>query len=247
MTDEKILDRLAKIKTHAESARKIGSIEEAEAFASMLQRLLTRYKLAMSDIEFEQHERDEPVGQYPVDWEDVAVRRTRVQWIERLAYIVTKAHFCRYLVHNRSSKITIVGRESDAKVAEYLLVVLVRAVERLSHAAAYRSNTTREERGYGYRTAYIGGFVGRLAERFDEERRAPENTTSTALVRINRATVAVTAYMKEHTRPASQLGGRQAYNSTAREDGRRDADAVGLRANAVDSGADRTRGAIGGS
>jgi 1,6-anhydro-N-acetylmuramate kinase len=50
MTQEKILEKLGKIKAHMESAQEIGNEAEAQAFASMLQNLLTKHKLEMTDI-----------------------------------------------------------------------------------------------------------------------------------------------------------------------------------------------------
>lgn len=242
--NEKIIEKLAKIRRHEESARKIGSLEEAEAFASMLQRLLTQYKLAMSDVEFEQHEREEPIDEHPVDWQDVKVRQTRVAWIERLASIVGRAHFCRLLVHPRSSRITLLGREGDAKVAEYLLVVLVRTLERLSHDAAYRGD--KSERGYGYRQAYIDGFVKRLGERFEEERRAAQATSSTALIRLTDSMTKVNNYVSRYP-AAGRVGGRPSQNFAGYQDGRDAADRVQLRANAMERGAQPGTKAIGGS
>jgi len=57
-----------------------------------------------------------------------------VAWSEELADVVAKAHFCRVIVHRNSSRVTLVGRESDAKVAGYLIVVLMRAAEKIADA-----------------------------------------------------------------------------------------------------------------
>ena len=52
--DEKLIDKLKKIKAHADSAEKIGNEEEAYAFAAMLQKLLAKHNLDMSQIEWEE-------------------------------------------------------------------------------------------------------------------------------------------------------------------------------------------------
>ena len=140
---EKILEKLQKIKAHAESAEKIGSQAEAEAFAAMFQQLLLKHKISATEVEVEQLERDEPVDKFQVDWQDIRVRSTRIAWIERLAGIVARAYFCRILVHPRSSNITIVGRKSDAAIAEYMLVTLVREFSRLLGEELDVSNLTR--------------------------------------------------------------------------------------------------------
>jgi hypothetical protein len=247
MTEEKILEKLAKIKAHAESARQIGSEEEAQAFAEMLQRLLLRYNLAMSDVEFERHEREEPIEQHRVDWQDVKVRKMRVAWIEHLAGIVARAHFCRIVVHSHSSVISLVGRISSVKVAEYMLVVLVRTIEKLSHDAAYRgfNGANPELRGKGFRAAYTAAFVQRLAERFDEERKSTEATSSTALVRLNKEDQAVKDWMKERMdngmfkKSSIVRGARSDGNAEGWRQGRKAADDVNLKGKAVEHGAAR--------
>jgi hypothetical protein len=55
MTQEKILDKLGKIKAHMESAQEIGNEAEAQAFAAMLQSLLLKHKLEMTDIQYTNH------------------------------------------------------------------------------------------------------------------------------------------------------------------------------------------------
>jgi len=199
----------------------------------------------MSDVDYAQHEKQEPIGEHRVEWEDVRVRQTRVQWIERLAYVIGRAHFSRFLVYPRSSNITFIGREADAKIAGYLLVVLVRTLEQLSHDAAYRGGN-KGERGYGYRQAFIDGFVKRLAERFEEERRAAQASSSTTLVRLQHALVRVDEHMKMYSKKASSLQGRETKNQEAYDDGRAAANKVQLRANALEHDGQSVTKAIGG-
>jgi hypothetical protein len=61
---EKILDKLGKIKAHMESAKEIGNEQEAEAFAGMLQQLLLKHKLEMTDIDYNREMQDEPIIQH---------------------------------------------------------------------------------------------------------------------------------------------------------------------------------------
>lgn len=263
---DKIIEKLAKLRAHAESADKIGSTQEAEAFAAMLQKLLNKHKLEMTDIEFQQEEQDEPVEQHPVNWQDVKVRSTRVAWIEQLAIIITRAHFCRMLVHSGSSRITIIGRKSDAAVAEYMLVTLVRAAEKIARfeRRAYRRECKRRctycgesreahvmlmlqgdshpyargDAGEGFKVAFLASFTSRLRERYEAERKAQENVSELALVRFNRADGAVKDFMTNmKTRRASIVrGSRFTGNAEGRRRGRAAADNIGLRANAVGAG-----------
>lgn len=54
---ESVMELLAKLMRHEQSAREVGSLAEAEAFASKVQAMLTKHKLEMSEIKFEERER----------------------------------------------------------------------------------------------------------------------------------------------------------------------------------------------
>lgn len=248
---EKILDKLQKIKIHAESAQKIGSVEEAETFSRMLQQLLLKHKLEMTDLEFTKEEKAEPVDRYLVNWRDVRVRQARIDWIERLAGIVARAHFCRILIHPKSSRITLVGRKTDAEVAEFMIVTLVRAAEGLaeSERGVYKREfiqrypTYQEGNGEwvrigreGFRRSFLQSFTLRLHKRFQEERASQEGSTSTALARFNRAEAAVEDFMKQFTGKAGILKRTTSWNAAGWERGKQAADAVSLKANAVKGG-----------
>ena len=131
MTLNNCIDKLRKIKAHSESAEKIGSMEEAETFAAMFQQLLLKHKLEATDLEFEEEEKDEPIIEHVVEWQEIQFGHKRVGWVERLASIVAEAHFCRILVRSGSSRITLVGRQSDMEIAEFMLVTLVRIADKL--------------------------------------------------------------------------------------------------------------------
>ena len=94
---EKIVDKIRKLKAHAESAETIGSEAEAQAFAAAMQRLMNEHTVTMTDIEFKEYERDEPVDEWNIDYskyDDIKVKSSRIAWIERLASIVAKAYHC---------------------------------------------------------------------------------------------------------------------------------------------------------
>lgn len=49
-----IIEKLRKLIAMEQSARSIGSLAEAEAFASKVQELLSKHKLEMSEIELDE-------------------------------------------------------------------------------------------------------------------------------------------------------------------------------------------------
>lgn len=77
-----IIEKLRKLIAMEQSARSIGSLAEAEAFASKVQELLSKHKLEMSEIELDEQEESDPI-----DWEEVRTdeagfktKRGRAAW-----------------------------------------------------------------------------------------------------------------------------------------------------------------------
>jgi len=238
MDVKKVLEKLQKIKAHAESAAKIGSEAEAEAFAAMLQQLLTKHKLGMSDLDFEVEDVRQPVGTGMIDWQDIKVRKSRIAWIEQLAAIVAKAYFCQILVHSGSSHITLVGRENDRVIAEYVIITLVRLAQRLSEKEFGKLYRQDRYRAHGFKASFLKAFVQRINERLKEERGEAERSTSTALVRIRHEEKAVEDYLKSmSTRKVAMVrGSNRGHNAEGWRRGRDVADRMDLKGRALDRG-----------
>ena len=243
MTKERLLDKLAKIKAHAESAEKIGNEEEAHAFATMLQKMLHQNKLEMTDIKFAELDTDEPVKRHRIDYAsypDIELKNARSQWMEQLASIIARAHFCRILVHPGSSRITLVGRKSDAAVAEYMFVTLIRATKRLAttaHGKFYREVLKRDGHAgaaSGYKASYTKAFINRLAQRYQEEQNRTTEASSMALVRIRKSDKAVSDFMDElNCSSAAALSRNLRFNNDGARAGRAAADNIELRSNGI--------------
>lgn len=253
MVQEKLLDKLAKLRRHAESAKEIGNEAEAQAFAEMFQKLVLANKIDVSDIDFEQQEAEEPVDKHYINYQkaEIPLKRKRIDWVESLAHVVAEAHFCRILVHLGSSRITLVGRKSDCEVAEYVLVTLQRAAEKMAKKAYYKywfelfeicrkcgeqkSSHNNDFCGFesstykaaGFKASWLEAFVGRLAQRYREQRQGYSG--STALVRINKAEKAVSGWIEENVKGnANALSRSRRWNSEGNRQGKAAADALDL-------------------
>jgi len=248
MTRDKLLDKLRKIKAHADSAAAIGSESEAQAFAEVLQKLLLDNKMEMTDIEFEEMEKEQPIIKKMVDFDDDDVRKSRVAWMERLAGVIARAHFCRILVYPGSSKITLVGREENIAVAEYMIVTLQKAADSIAKKAhsAYCWEVYKQDgscyRARGFKSAFLQAFVMHLAERYEAEKRSrmAGPSTSTALVRINREEAAVEDFMnKNYKKKAGALSTHTAFHREGHRRGVAAADRINLRSDGLTSGNDQ--------
>lgn len=249
MTDtNKILDKIRKLNAKAESCKEIGSEHEAQAFAQMVNKLLNEHQLEMTDLQFEETRKSEPVDRMMVDWKkyEVKTRLQRIKWIERLAMLVAQAHTCRILVIPGSSHIILVGTKTNREVAEYVLVTLVRTAEKIADAEYVKFFYEMRDRGTverarGFRAAFLDGFVERIGSRFDEEKRR-RDSNSTALVRYNTAAADLELFMKnlKGTKKATSLT-KSRVNYEGYKRGVQKANDMDLRGNAVKSGNDNKK------
>lgn len=254
MVQEKVIEKLAKIKAHAESAKAIGNEQEAQAFASMLQKLLLQHKLEMTDIDYQKEMQEEPITEHHPEliykngkvfykeYPDVEVVNRRRGWCETLASVISDAYSCRFLVVSRRSYIIFVGHKSNVAICEYLFITMMRTAEKLSaNAAKTKRAEWREQLGgpgatpQGYRESWLNGFITRIAERMREER-SKFNSGSTALVRVNKEAIAVRDYMEKYKSKVSSVGGTRHFNPDGYSDGKKVANSMNISANVVRAG-----------
>lgn len=244
---EKIIDKLKKVQNMAEGAKAIGNEAEAQAFAEMFERLLTKHKLTLSDIDFAKLEQEEPVIQHVPDWaaHGWEYKKATAQWQNILARIVADAHYCQIIRYVGTNRFIIVGRKSDAEVAEYAIITLIRAADRIGrfeYGKFYRQCQANGDvtEARGFRDAFMLGFINRLKERYNELKAGNKASGSTALVRIDRERKAVADFMealkKEGECRDMVSRKRWAMNEAGRRRGREVADSVNLGGKAVKSG-----------
>lgn len=232
--NENVMRKLGKIKAHMESAKQIGSEAEAQAFATMLNQMLLKHNMDMSEIQWEAEIKDEPVDMYPIggnitwvdgkcvlaDYPDIEIKSKRTKWAEELAETIASAHACRVLVATHgSSRLWFAGRKSNVAIAEYMFIVMYRTIESLSwkEYKTFRNKVKWAQRSaafidmsetYGYRDSWIDGFITRLNHLFYLERQKMETPGdgSTALMRIDKDKQAVAKYTEERGgKPGFQL------------------------------------------
>lgn len=219
MNTDRIIDKLKKLLRHQESAAKIGSQAEAEAFAERIQELLTTHSLEMSDIEYEEQEHAEPIDEEHVSAKDLGIKyeRKRIEWQEDLAMAIAHNNHCRTLVTNYNNTAFFVGRKSDRELCVTLFRYFLRLIIEMSEKAALEAkDAERQElqRKHGsyytgadlrwrmrdFRRSYCAGFSSAIQSRLYEQRRnleqqvAPE---STALVHLRNTKEAINAYLHD--------------------------------------------------
>lgn len=97
-----IISRIKKLMRHAESAKKLGSLEEAETFSAKVEELILEYNIELSQVKLEENEGEFDKWMYSekLSYKDnQAGQRWRMELIE----VLTKHNFCSYIyiVHIR--------------------------------------------------------------------------------------------------------------------------------------------------
>ena len=223
--NEKVIDKLRKLIAHEESARSIGSLQEAEAFAAKIQALLTEHKLDMARVVQTDLGDDKIEGEIAQEYfhpKDAGLPggNTRNFWMERLAQSVAVGHFCRLLVMKRTTTLIFIGRPADRAAAIYVFTTLARTAMRLADieakkqpkAPSYMKPADAAVRTIGFKRSFYAGFCQAIGDRLVAARAAAENTKtptgqSTALV-LRRADTAVAQWMaqKLHVGRSSSIG-----------------------------------------
>ena len=228
-----IVDKIRKLNIQANDSG--TTEEEAQAFASMVQRLLLKHKLSLTDVEFKE-QAEEEMKKHWIDWDAAGVdkKKNRVSWMEDLSSLVAKAYFCRILVASGSNCICLVGKTSDVEVAEYVITTLVRTAEKISwtkyNNKASHASRNKYKMEKGWRASFLMGFISRLKERLDEElnQEAPEG--STALIRVKSSLAQVDEFMRmmRGLGKASSLRRKKNFSSQGYANGQKAANGLNL-------------------
>lgn len=206
-----VVEKIRKLIAHERSARKIGSVAEAAAFAARIQDLLIKHNLSLIEVE-----RDQP------DKGAISEERYRVRpaWeAVTLAAIVTRAHFC--AVIRTHDGLLFAGREEDRLVSiamfGYLLSVMRRVAR--NEEALSKKLGRRIKR---FKPAFYAGFLTALKERY----RGPESEECTALMRHSKEAEAHIRKNHAVVERAHRVNGR--LNRVAAERGYRAGQGVSL-------------------
>lgn len=254
-TDEKTIDKLRKLIAHEQSARKIGNVAEAEAFAGRINEWLLKHKLSMSDIEVAEAEAKDPIDKQIVEPEELGLPggARRWEWLEKLASTIARAHFCNIMVWEGSRRLTFVGRSEDREAAIYLYGYMAGLIMFLAEKEAKAYKKTEEYRDAvgnflderydttleaakaavvrAFRRSYYKGFISAISKRFNDQRKAAEGAVapdSTALVSLRNTEALVKEFItKASSGKASGFSGN-AHNATGYAAGVRAGQTVGL-------------------
>ena len=256
-----IIELLQKLINHEHSARDIGNIAEAQAFATKIQTLLTEHKLSMSEVEYQEQETVDPVGHEYVGADQVGIKDGRFEyWLGCLAAAVADnffSHTLRTVGGGRSIK--FVGRNSDRAAAVEMYGHLVRTATALCEKefqqykaqrqvkpqvsnrrwrAGELSAAEKAAQSRIWKNSFLTGFANAISVRMYSTRRRLEASASTqAAGLILRNQYAVDQYIKTVIWPWPRKGrsgfSGADYNPYAAERGLHHGERVSIKARAA--------------
>lgn len=219
---DNILEKLRKLIAHEKSARTIGNIHEAEAFAAKIQDLLTSHKLGMDEVEYSEREASEPV-----DFERVHEREAgttfRASWLIELAKAIAEVNGCDFVRAggSRGTAFNFCGRTSDRQVAKVLFLYLAQLGEELCAKCSkedegeqkFKFTDTKHIDGttpqwfhaafkswmQKYRNGWKEGFSTAVCQRLrGNYAKAVKTATSMSIVWINKDALAVKKFVDDN-------------------------------------------------
>lgn len=246
-----IIEKLRKLIAMEQSARSIGSLAEAEAFASKVQELLSKHKLEMSEVELDEQEESDPI-----DWEEVRTdeagfktKRGRTAWQIRIAAGSALANNVK-LVCTRTNTVRFAGRGSDREICKILFIYLLELAKEMAQTASknYRRDKLREvQNTYGgmdigpailnkavreYKTSWYSGFGSAVEKRFKAKYKEmmEQYAQSVAVVHINKDKQAIGEFLEGRIQPGRRLS-EGIRNQAGYEVGRASGESVNLSSN----------------
>lgn len=248
MSKDKIIDKLNKLYAKYESAKAIGNDAEADTFLAGFTRILNEHKLEMSDLTQAEQDVRDALGE---DWVTELTgrrKRSREAWVESLAGAVARAYFCRIMVVTGSNTIILVGRDTDRRVAQFVLVRLVRFImdeskkaERKARYQAWKDagkpDSGAAPAARGFRASFINAAVRRLQERLHGLRKEEVAESNKFALVVQKSDKEVAAYVNQRgTGKASGLRGRSGYNRDGAAAGKAAGDRANISGDGVGSG-----------
>jgi hypothetical protein len=113
---KKILEKIKKLRRHAQSASETGSIAEAETATLLMNQLLTKYNLTLIDISDEDDKKTVEINRFRIIMQGSELG---FNWIRDLFAVLCEFNYCA-LIGSKDGDFSIVGTEFNANVVNDL-------------------------------------------------------------------------------------------------------------------------------
>lgn len=118
---EKIIQRIKNLMNHAESAKQIGSLKEAEVFAAKATELLIQYNLTQFDIDSAKAQDGNEFKEWGYSEEvSYAENSSGNRWKRNLMDIITRHNFCSYTYKPNRKVMQVYGKMQNVDVTVWM-------------------------------------------------------------------------------------------------------------------------------
>jgi hypothetical protein len=214
-----IIETLQKLIAHESSARTLGSIAEAEAFASKIQELLFRHNLTMAELSPGDDRTDNnTIGQDNLRAEDWGFERSRqsVMWRAQLANAVASSMMCKLLRVPSSDRLILIGTATNRAAASALIAHLMRlAADSADYAFRAYDGPIH---GKTWKTSYLLGFASAINSRLSENTLTLTSSTPSAGAMVLASQTALSNYVSQaigrvRSGPRAKVNSGSAYSA----------------------------------
>lgn len=179
MVDQKLMDKLEKIKTLADRA---GTPDEAAAAAAKLQELLFKHNLTMADVSQNGSSKKSAYGKTLRTYKNFA------GWKKVLLYGVAKANFCEMIYTSGTGNAWLVGEQDNVAAVQMMADYLEATIHRMGNDV-WKVEARYDPANVGttwkiWHTSFCVGAADSVVRRLLEEKRnlTRASEASTALV-----------------------------------------------------------------
>lgn len=157
---DEILEKIKKLMRHAESAKQIGSMQEAEAFAAKIQELMMQYNIEhIGSIEDEKDNiREEAYDKINSTW-----------WHKMLLSDIAKYNFVKVFKYEDSTKSLVIGKKLNIENAIWMFNFVKTKIWYAAYYATRKAGKSNPmiDTGQFKKNFYLGavnGFISKLEE-----------------------------------------------------------------------------------
>lgn len=163
---EKIIEKIRKLRIHAESAQALGSTAEAIAFMEKAEALMQEHNLTLEELTVEEALKVDPVNVERFRASEFGLKDTakRQMWVVYVLHSVARLFHCE-CYSGMGNRICLIGKESDRKAASFVGYTVVRFAEQRSIRDYENHKANGGDEGRFYRRDWFTGFIKTIDDR----------------------------------------------------------------------------------
>lgn len=221
MANDLIKERIRKLYVHAESAKKLGSLAEAETFSSKVTELLLEHNLELSEIDLKSGESKFDKWMYS---ERVSYRHSQAgdRWQLNLIQVLCNHNLCSYVFRAQDKTFAVYGRMENVDTVIWLFNYLSNGLYDLA-LSTYKNRDRSDMKFYRYsrysflKDFLIGASVG-INNKLELQKQVMNDENKiTDLIHVNKD--ALNEYLYKTNPNVRKVNMRSMYVGAAYKDG----------------------------